>query len=69
VNWSVQQLGRDGWEDIAVDGRTGSDGLMPMCLGLTRNAQFEIVATTRDGERRRVQITLTEPTTVFPIIF
>lgn len=69
VRWDIRQLGRDGFEEIAVNGRTGSDGLMPMCVGLAQNADIEIVATSRGGERRSVQLKLTEAANIFSVVF
>lgn len=68
VRWTVRMFGREGWDDVAVDGRTGSDGLMPQCRNLTRGAQVEILATPPGGLTQTIRRQLTGAVNIVPIV-
>ena len=67
--WDVRINTPEGWMDFATNGRTGSDGLMPLCSGLRRGLEIEITARSPEGlvdvQRRR----LTEDATIIPFVF
>lgn len=67
--WDVRINTPDGWMDLATNGRTGSDGLMPLCSGLRRGLEIEIVVRSPDGltdvQRRR----LDDDATIIPFVF
>lgn len=67
--WGVRLNTPEGWVEVAKDGRTGSNGLMPYCTGLRRGAELEVTVRTPEGlvdvQRRR----LTEPATIVPFVF
>lgn len=69
VTWSIEMLAGDGWEEVAKEGRTGSDGLIPHCQDLVRGADVVVVARAADGTVRRERRTLEAQVTVIPMLF
>jgi hypothetical protein len=67
--WTLRAESGGEWSDIAVNGRTGSDGLMPYCRGLQRGSTIELVVRAPEGlvDKRRVR--LDDAATVVPVVF
>lgn len=67
--WSVRTQTAEGWIDLESYRRTGSDGLMPLCSGLRRGIEIEMIVLSPEGlvdvQRRR----LTDDATIIPFIF
>lgn len=69
ATWDVRIQTPEGWMDLATNGRTGSDGLMPLCSGLRRGVEIELIVRSPEGltdvQRRR----LTDDATIIPFVF
>lgn len=69
ATWRIRLLDGDGWTDLTSDGRTGSDGLMLLCEGLTRDADIELTVRTPDGLTSLQRRTLTHGATIVGVVF
>lgn len=69
ATWSLRAIQDGEWADLAVNGRTGSDGMMPYCTGLRRGMQVELIVQSPEGLTDAKRMVLDDAATIVPVIF
>lgn len=67
--WSLRAIEDGEWQDLAVNGRTGSDGMMPYCNGLRRGMMIELNVRSPEGLTDVKRMRLEDAATIVPVIF
>lgn len=67
--WTLRGIEGGEWEDIATNGRTGSDGMMPYCSNLRRGMMIELLVRSPEGLTHAQTLRLEEAVTVVPVVF
>lgn len=69
ATWSLRAIEDGEWTDLAVNGRTGSDGTMPYCAGLRRGMQVELIVRSPEGLTDAKRLVLEDAATIVPVVF
>lgn len=69
ATWSLRAIQDGEWADLAVNGRTGSDGMMPYCTGLRRGMQIELIVQSPEGLTDAKRLVLEDAATIVPVVF
>jgi hypothetical protein len=67
--WTLRALREGEWRDLATDGLTGNDGMMPYCTGLQRGMYIDLVVRAPEGLTDVKRVRLEEAATIVPVVF
>lgn len=69
ARWSIRIRGSEDGGYIERDAESGADGVLPLCQGLERGEEVELLVATPNAMGPVVRRRLEKPTTVVPVIF